>query len=103
YFIRFSFSKALEFRVEFYLRIIMDIVYYAVNIAFFKTLFLHTPTLGGWNEKEVTIFVACYILVDALNMTFFANNAWQIPGLINKGDLDYYLLRPVSPLFFLSF
>jgi len=32
----------------------------------------------------------------------FSNNLWILPGLVNKGDLDYYLARPVSSLFFLS-
>jgi ABC-2 type transport system permease protein len=27
---------------------------------------------------------------------------WWLPILVNKGDLDYYLVRPVSSLFFLS-
>ncbi len=28
---------------------------------------------------------------------------WCLPFYINRGDLDYYLIRPISPLFFLSF
>ena len=28
---------------------------------------------------------------------------WWLPMLINRGDLDYYLVRPVSTLFFVSF
>jgi len=58
--------------------------------------------LGGWTENQMMIFVSSYLLVDAVNMTVFSSNMWWIPFLINKGDLDYYLIRPVSPLFFLS-
>jgi ABC-2 type transport system permease protein len=102
YFLRFSFSKAMEFRVDFFFRIAMDLIYYIVNILFFKVLFLHTPMLAGWTEDQMMVFVACYLLVDALNMTFFSTNMWWLPIHINKGDLDYYLIRPVSPIFFLS-
>jgi ABC-2 type transport system permease protein len=35
-------------------------------------------------------------------MTLFSNNLWHLPGLVNKGDLDYHLVRPVSTLFFVS-
>jgi ABC-2 type transport system permease protein len=35
-------------------------------------------------------------------MTIFSNNMWWLPFLINKGDLDFYLVRPVSSLFFVS-
>ena len=102
HFVAFSFSRSFEFRFDFYIRIVMDIVYYAVAIAFFKIILLHTPELGGWNEPQMMIFVAAYCMVDALNMTLFSNNMWQFPLLVNRGDLDYYLIRPVSSLFFIS-
>ena len=102
YFVAFSFSRSFEFRFDFYIRILMDVVYYAVSISFFRILFLHTPSLGGWNEPEMMIFVAGYCMVDAITMTLFANNMWQLPTLVNRGDLDYYLIRPVSSLFFVS-
>lgn len=102
YFLRFSFSKAMEFRIDFTFRIIMDFIYYVVNILFFKVIYLHTPILGGWREDEIMVFVGTYILIDAINMTVFSTNLWWLPWLINKGDLDYYLIRPVRPLFFLS-
>lgn len=102
YFLRFSFSKAMEFRFDFFFRIFMDIFYYAINIGFYKVLFLHTDTLGGWNYEQTMVFVGGFLVVDAINMTIFANNLWQIPDYINKGNLDYYLLRPVSTIFFVS-
>lgn len=102
HFLRFSFSKAMEFRLDFTFRIVMDIIYYVVNILFFKVLYLHTPMLAGWTEEQMMIFVASYILVDALSMTIFSSNMWWLPHFINKGDLDFHLIRPVSPLFFLS-
>lgn len=102
YFLRFSFSKALEFRVDFTFRIIMDCIYYVVNILFFKVIYLHTPVLGGWREDEIMVFVGAYILIDAINMTVFSTNLWWLPWYINRGELDYYLIRPVRPLFFLS-
>ncbi len=100
YFLRFSFSKAMQFRLDFYFRIFMDIIYYIVNIVFFKILFLQSKVLAGWTVNQTMIFVSVFILIDAINMTMFANNTWMLPSLINKGDLDYYLLRPVSTFFF---
>lgn len=102
HFLQFSFSKAMEFRLDFTFRIIMDVIYYIVNILLFKVLFLHTNLIGGWTEEQMMIFVASYLLVDAINMTIVATNLWWFPTYINRGDLDYYLIRPVSPLFFLS-
>ena len=102
HFLRFSFSKAMEFRMDFFFRIFMDCMFYAVNIAFFKLISNHTDVLGGWNEKQIMVFTACFLFLDALNMTIFSNNIWTLPSHVNKGDLDYYIVRPVSSLFFLS-
>lgn len=102
YFLRFSFSKAMEFRIDFFFRVFMDIIYYIVNILLFKLIYLHTPLLAGWNQEQMMVFVAAYLLVDAINMTVFSTNMWWLPFYINRGELDYYLIRPVSPLFFLS-
>jgi ABC-2 type transport system permease protein len=48
------------------------------------------------------IFVAGFCVIDAMFMTLFSNNLWWLPQLVNRGDLDYYLVRPVSSLFMLS-
>jgi ABC-2 type transport system permease protein len=92
----------MEFRLDFSFRIIMDLIYYIVNILFFQVIYLHTPLIAGWDNSQMMVFVASYLVVDALNMTIFSSNMWWLPALVNKGNLDYYLIRPVSPLFFLS-
>lgn len=102
-FLRFSFSRAMEFRFDFFFRVAMDIVFYAVHIAFFRIIYLHTGALGGWNLDQMMIFVAGFLFMDALYMTVTANNCWILPFHINGGHLDYYLARPVSSLFFLTF
>ncbi len=101
--LRFSFSKALEFRVDFFFRVVMDLAYYGAQLAFYQILFLQIGQLGGWSLDQALIFVAGYMIVDAIAMTVFANNLWWFPILVNQGDLDYYLTRPVSSLFFLLF
>ena len=102
HFIRFSASKAMEFRFDFFFRVFMDLGYYGAGLGFFHLLYAHTDAIAGWDIHQMRVFVAAYILVDALNMTLFSNNLWWMPFYVNKGDLDYYLVRPVSSLFFLS-
>lgn len=103
HFLRYSASRALEFRFDFFFRVVMDLIYYAVSLAFFTVLYGQTALLGGWNLDQIYLFVCAYLLSDALFMTVFSNNLWWLPIFINHGDLDYYLVRPVSSLYFLSF
>jgi len=102
YFLRFSFSRAMEFRFDFFFRIVMDAIFYAVNLTFFWLLYQQSDSLGGWDFDQTMIFAAGIFVGDAVHMTVFSNNTWWFPIFVNKGDLDYYLVRPVSSLFFLS-
>jgi len=101
-FLRFSFSRALEFRLDFFFRVVMDLAYYGVNIALYSVLFSQTAIIGGWDIHQARVFMAGFMVVDAITMTVFSNNLWWLPIFINRGDLDYYLVRPVSSLFFLT-
>jgi len=101
-FLRFSFSRAMEFRLDFFFRVGMDALWYAVHLAFFTVVYRHTQLLGGWNYDQIVVFAAAMFVVDALQMTIFSNNMYMLPMFVNRGDLDYYLVRPVSSLFFLS-
>lgn len=103
YCIRFAFSRAMEFRFDFFFRIVMDMAFYAVNIAFFKVIYNHIDDIAGWSESQILVFVAGYLFVDAVNITLFANNNWVCPLLVNHGDLDDYLGRPVSSFFFVCY
>lgn len=98
----FSISRSLQFRFDFVFRIFLDIFTYILNIFFFKSIFQFTDLLGGWNEGQMMIFVSSCMVFDGLRMALFSSNTYSLPMLINQGSLDYYLLRPVSPVFFLS-
>ncbi len=99
----FSIKKSMVFRLDFFFRIIMDVLFFVQAMLFYYFLFQTTDSIGGWNKDQALIFVAGFCVVDALQMTFFSNNVWWLPVAINKGELDYYLVRPVNSLFFLSF
>lgn len=101
-FIRFSVSRAMEFRFDWWARIIMDTVYYALHIGFFKIIYLHTGTIAGWREDQAMVFIAIYLMIDAIHMTVISGNMYMLGRYINSGALDYYLVRPVSSVFFLT-
>lgn len=102
YFLRFALSRAMQFRFDFWFRIIMDAQYYLVAILTYHVLYLHTETLGGFNYHQAMVFIGVAMVIDAIQMTIFTNGVWWIPSFINKGELDYYIVRPVSSLFFIS-
>lgn len=101
-FLRLSVSRGTVFRAAFFARFFMDVGFYIFDLLFFLVVFSKTTVLGGWTQEQVLVFLACFLVVDALQMTFSSSNLWAFSELVNRGDLDYYLTRPVSTLFCVS-
>ena len=56
-FVRFALGRAFEFRFDFFFRIAMDAIFYAVHLCFFGILFGHTESIAGWERDDIFVFV----------------------------------------------
>jgi len=81
----------------------VDVVWYATQIGLFEVIFLHTNTLGGFTKPEMTLFLGVFFLSDSINELLFAKNFWSMSEYVTKGDLDFYLVKPVSTVFLILF
>ena len=98
-FFRTSFARGLQFRSDFAFRILMDCIYYAVNLGFFEVILHHTHELGGLSASQTRVFTASFLLMDGIYMTLFSSNVWYFPESVNRGTFDYTLVKPASSLF----
>lgn len=101
-FFRASFVADMEFRANFLVRIFTDILWYAAQIFTFEILFLHTPTLGGWQAPQMRVFLGVLFVVDAIYMVLFHENLEKMNTQIRKGDIDLFLVKPVSAQFMIT-
>ncbi|MBC8042350.1 MAG: ABC-2 family transporter protein [Rhizobacter sp.] len=101
-FFRNCLTRDLQYRGNFILVFFMDIVWYLVNLAFFKVIYLNTQSIGGFTEAEVFFFLGTVFVIDALDMSFFASGLWVLGDHIRKGDFDIVLTKPVSPMLYAS-
>jgi rhomboid protease GluP len=95
YFLRFSFSRALEFRVDFLFRVVMDVVYYAVNIAFFMATLLFYPNQVKLSSHPM-LFLAPYdysLRQLGATGTLFINHAHRWWTLLSANYLHGGLLH----------
>lgn len=98
-FFRNCITREMEYRGHFFMQFMIDIVWYGVQIALFEVIYLNTSSVAGFTRPEVIVFLGSLFVIDALNMIFFSQNFWMFPRLIAKGDLDFYLIKPVSAVF----
>lgn len=97
-----SFIADLEYRANFFSRILTDIFWYIAQIITFEVLYNHTSKIGDWNLYQMRVFLGLLFVVDALYMIIIHENLENISEKIRKGDLDLLLSKPVNSQFMLT-
>jgi ABC-2 type transport system permease protein len=97
-----SFIADMEYRVNFVIRILSDVFWYAAQVMTFEVLFQHTHKIGDWNLAQTRVFLGLVFIVNALYMILLADNFDGFSDKVRKGDLDLLLAKPVSSQFMIS-
>ncbi len=97
--IRTNFVREAVYRTNFFTMLFTDLVWIGVEFALFTVIYANTSTLVGWTKPQVFFFLGIFFASDAINATFFQRNFWQFSDLVNKGELDILLTKPINPAF----
>jgi len=98
-----SLTRDLEFKANFLGGLIVDIIFYGIQWFFFSIIYSYVNALGVFNREDVMIFLVITFLADTFYMFFFSGNLFNLNRWMVRGDLDYFLLRPVESQFMVSF
>jgi len=97
-----SFIADLEYRANFFTRIMTDILWYIAQIVTFEVIYQHTDTIGDWNKFQMRVFLGLLFVIDAFYMIIIHENLDNISEKVRKGDLDLLLAKPVNSQFMLT-
>jgi len=98
-----NFIESMNFRLHFFLLILMDLLFYISALASIHIIYNHVETIGVWNREQLLFFVAFMLGINQLTMTFVSEAYWRFPELIRTGDLDFILLKPIGAVFSVFF
>ncbi len=101
-FFKMSAMADTEYRINIVLRVITEIVWYAMQLSVFEVLYTHTSTISGWTVHDMRVFMGTLFLTDVTFMILFHENLEQVWSMVRKGDLDLYLVKPVNSQFMIS-
>lgn len=93
-----NFVREAVYRTNFLTMVLVDMIWIAVEFSLFAVIYANTTTLAGWTKDQVFFFLGVFFASDALFTTFFQRNFWSFSDLVNKGELDILLTKPVHPL-----
>ena len=94
-----SLTRDMEFKANFIGGIIVDFVFYGTHFFFFSIIFSYVDSLLEFTQQDVMIFLIITFLSDTCYMFLFSGNLMKMNQLILKGDLDFFLLKPISRQF----
>jgi len=79
--------------------LLFELVGIIVTIVFFRAIFVNTPSLGGWSFYQVLfLYVFAEFIVQIYSATFKVGIRNIATNHIKKGDLDFYLIKPVDTM-----
>lgn len=87
----------LEYKVDSLILFISGAAMQTLGFLFLSVLFLNVPSIQGWTQWEIIMMLSMIFISEGL-VSFAFEGAWQMAFLVNMGEMDRILLRPVSPI-----
>jgi len=87
------FRSLLEYEADFLILAVATVLMQVINIVFLAALFAKVPALNGWTFWSVLMMFGLVALAEGVGSLFF-DGMWSLAWQINRGELDYYLVRP---------
>jgi len=99
---RNSVTREMIFKSNFLLWIIVETLWFALQLSFIAVLYLHTDHIGTWTKWQVVLLIGASHFIQQLFQAFFLINCTNLSELVRTGKLDFLLLLPVNTRFVVS-
>jgi ABC-2 type transport system permease protein len=97
-----SITREMIFKTNFLLWIAVEVLWFALQLAFIGVLYLHTNTIGSWTKWQVVLLIGASHFIQQIFQAFFLVNCMNLSELVRSGKLDFLLLLPVNTRFVVS-
>lgn len=96
-----SFARELEFRANFFAKILQNALWIFFFLAILFVVYRNTDSVAGWSRGEALILAATVFLMNAVANAFFFSLA-EIPNQVRMGTLDFVVTKPIDSQFWVS-
>jgi len=100
--LRNSLIREMSFKANFILWLIVEILWFCGQIAFFGIIFGQVDRIGDWSKWEVVLLLGTHQMIAQLFQALFFVNVSNIPELVRTGKLDSLLVLPIDSQFAVS-
>jgi ABC-2 type transport system permease protein len=100
---RASLVREMEFRTNFFLGLLRQLLWLTAFIIFINAIFGNTQSLAGWSKPQVLVILALSRIIEGAMHMLFIDNLLHFTRTVNQGKFDFYLLKPIGTQFFTAF
>jgi ABC-2 type transport system permease protein len=97
-----SVSREMSFKSNFLLWILVELLWFGLQLSFISVLYLHTDNIGTWTKWQVVLLIGASHFIQQIYQAFFLVNCTNLSELVRSGKLDFLLLLPVNTRFLVS-
>lgn len=97
-----SVTREMIFKSNFLLWIIVELLWFGLQLSFIGVLYLHTKQIGTWTQWQVVALIGASQFIQQIFQAFFLINCTNLSELVRTGKLDFLLLLPVNTRFVVS-
>jgi len=98
-----SVVREMGFKANFLLWIVVEMLWFALQLSFMFVIYSHTDRIGTWSKWQVVMLLGASHFIQQIFTAIFLTNCTQLSELIRTGKLDFMLLLPVNTRFMISF
>lgn len=96
-----SLARELEFRANFFAKVGENLVWTGFFVLIVLVIYRNTDHVAGWSRGDAFVLIATCFLLESLHSAL-CFSLLEIPEQVRRGTLDFVLVKPVDPQFWVS-
>src|SRR3954463_393526 len=97
-----SVAREMGFKSNFLLWILVELLWFGLQLSFIGVLYLHTDHIETWTKWQVVLLIGASHFIQQIYQAFFLINCTNLSELVRTGKFDFLLLLPVNTRFVVS-
>lgn len=98
-----SVMNQMEYKANFFIGGMFELAWMLMYVIFINVIYMHTETVNGFDKNQMLLLILQGGLMDAFFSMIFVPGLSRLPDLVNSGDLDFFILKPINQRFIISF
>jgi ABC-2 type transport system permease protein len=97
-----SVAREMSFKGNFILWIIVELLWFGLQLIFVMVLYGQTNSVGTWTQWQMVLLVGASNFIQQVYQAFFLVNCTNLSELVRTGKMDFLLALPINTRFIVS-